>query len=517
MSRVKVEAIENSIEDLILTGMIVDTKFLRLIYKAAKPEYFRSDLVKIVVRWIREYFLSNNSEAPGEELKLIFDLEQGSLDEDEAKTLRLFLKRVSDEYTGSSFNADYVLPKAFEYLEGNAYEYKITLVKRELRRGDLSKAKEIFDNARKEVFEETTTWQSISDIDFLRSWWGETQEEVMSFSGELGRYLPKIERGRLYAMIGPPKRGKSRWLLEWAYQGVIDGLKVVFFSLEMKEKEVDQRWKERISGKEITNKKNDWYTYPILDCKLNQNGECQRPENPNPDHIVCERNFKDNWEDHPDYKVCTACKGSNLFEPTYWMKKEKIKRLTLQEAEKVQKSIDMHVKGDNLRIKYFPLTSATVDDLERALNDLEIGDQFIPDMIIVDYADILKEDLRLGDKRHRVGDNWQQLSRMAKVRNVVLVTASQGNRQSFKKNRIDADDVSEDFSKIMTIDAGFAINEENFDKESPEQTDKFWQVQRIETVILRYGKYVPGLQCVTFNDMARGQLVIDSYITWHGA
>jgi len=145
---------------------------------------------------------------------------------------------------------------------------------------------------------------------------------------------------------------------------------------------------------------------------------------------------------------------------------------------------------------------------------LEIHEGFIPDLIVVDYADIIKEDLRLGDKRHRVGDNWQQLSRMAKVRNAVVVTASQGNRSSAKKNRLDVDDVSEDFSKVMTIDGIFAINERNFDQPNKWQMDHNWQVQRIETIALRYGRFVPGLQCITFNDLSRSQVCMDSYISF---
>ena len=133
---------------------------------------------------------------------------------------------------------------------------------------------------------------------------------------------------------------------------------------------------------------------------------------------------------------------------------------------------------------------------------------------MIDYADILKEDLKLGDKRHRVGDNWQKLSRMAKVRNAIVVTASQGNRSSAKKNRLDVDDVSEDFSKVMTIDGIFAINEVNFDQPDKWQVDKNWQIQRIETIALRYGKFTPGLQCVVMNDLARAQIHIDSYISW---
>lgn len=668
MRLIKNKKIENTIEDLIITGMIVDLKFLQEIHRAAYPEYFETDINRIIVGWIREYHEENKT-APADEMSNIFKLNQNELDEDEAITVRIFLNRISKEYEGKEFNSAYVLPKAFKYLELNAYRHKNDLVKRELRRGNLDRAKIIFDGASKDIFAQVTMWKSLSNHDLLHSWWGEKKHPVMSFPGELGRYMPNIERGRFYAMLGPPKRGKclsenslihlsdgrivplkqmvadkitnilckdednkivpgkvidwinsgkkteyvittksgrtihtskehrfftptgwkklyelklndlvgtikttninttnhymvpknhpyldndilwdkivkikkgkkiqmfdlsikgnhnfiadefivhnSFWLLEWAYNGIFDGLNVVFFSLEMNEHEVDARWKERISGKAIMEKKKNSFTIPVKDCVHNQKDDCSIPERVRNSGSVYNDKLRESYDDHPNHEPCTYCDGiDDIFEPTHWVKKVKMNRLTLAEAQKSQEDLDAHVGFDRLRILSFPISTASVSDLEKSLNELEINEGFIPDLIVIDYGDILKEDLRLGDKRHRVGGNWQELSRMAKTRNAVVVSASQGNRNSAKKNRLDVDDVSEDFSKIMTIDGIFAINEVNFDQPNKWQIDKNWQIQRIETIALRYGKFIPGLQCVVMNDLSRSQICLDSYINW---
>lgn len=512
---IRVDKIENTIEELIITGMIVDTNFLQEIQRAALSEYFVTDVNRIIVSWIREYF-NENGESPGEEMQDIFRLNQGELDTDEAQTVRMFLNKISKEYDGREFNTNYVLPKAFKYLELNAYMHKVTLLKRELRRGNLDHVKQIFNGATKDIFEQVTAWKSLSDLELLNSWWGEKKEPIMKFPGALGEYMPNIERGRLYAMLGPPKRGKSYWLLEWAYNGAFDGLNVVFFSLEMNAKEVDSRWKMRISAKAIMNRKFKEFTIPVKDCVHNQKNECQIEQCTSPGTCVYDDKLRDSYEDHPEHTACTYCEGidDELFKPTYWMEKQKMDRLSLKDAQETQESLDAHVGEDRVRIITYPIASASVSDLERSLNELEQHEGFIPDLIVVDYADILKEDLRLGDKRHRVGDNWQALSRMAEIRNAAVVTASQGNRNSAKKNRLDVDDVSEDWSKIMTLDGIFAINEMNFDQADKWQIDKNWQIQRIETIALRYGRFVPGLQCVVMNDLARAQICLDSYVSW---
>lgn len=513
---IRVETVNNSMEELIITGMIVDTKFLQTISRAALPEYFETDISKILVRWIRDYYFNNNNQAPKEELLSIFQLNEQELDGDESKIVRLFLKKIAKEYEGREFNSDYVLPKAFEYLEFNAYRHKLKLIDRELKRNNLQEAKEIFNGASKEIFTQVTSWKSLSDSNFLHSWWGEKKYPAMKFHGALGEYMPNIERGRFYAMLGPAKRGKSFWLMEWAFQGAFDGLNVAYFSLEMKDAEMDARWKERISGKSIMVQKSKNFMIPVLDCVHNQKNKCQMPECASPGTCVYTKKLRDSYLEHPEHVPCTYCKGreDSIFKPTHWMISKKINRLSLKEAKDTQEIFDEHVGENRVRIITYPIGTATVEDIEKSLEELVLHENFIADMVVVDYADILKEDIKLGDKRHRVGENWQKLSRMAKTRNAIVVSASQGNRGSAKKNRLDVDDVAEDFSKIMTIDGIFAINEVNFDKADKWQIDHNWQVQRIETIALRYGRFVPGLQCVTFNDLSRSQILMDSYINW---
>lgn len=513
---IRVETVDNSMEDLIITGMIIDTKFLQNISRAALPEYFETDTSKILVRWIREYYFNNDNQAPGEELLAIYQLNEQELDKDEAKTVRVFLKKISKEYEGRDFNSDYVLPKAFEYLEFNAYTYKLKLIGRELKRGNLQEAKDLFNGTAKEIFSQVTAWKSLSDPDLTHSWWGEKKYPVMKFHGALGDYLPNIERGRFYAMLGPAKRGKSFWLMEWAFQGAFNGLNVAYFSLEMNADEMDARWKERITGKSVMSSKSKDFNIPVLDCVHNQKNKCQMDVCTSPGTCVYSDKLRDSYLDHPEHVPCTYCKNfkDSIFKPTHWMIKEKIGRLTLKEATTTQEQLDDHIGEDRVKVITFPISSATVEDVERALDELALHESFVADMIVIDYADILKENVALGDKRHRVGDNWQKISRMAKTRNAVVVSASQGNRGSAKKNRLDVDDVAEDFSKIMTVDGIFAINEVNFDQSDKWQIDHNWGIQRIETIALRYGKFVPGLQCVTLNDLSRSQILMESYINW---
>lgn len=508
----EVKTVDN-IENLILTGIIVDASFYRDIHRAAKPEYFNSDIIRVMIPWLHEFYQSSNGAAPLSQIKDIFDVHLTELDEDERITIRLMLKHINDEYAGRDFNKDYILGKALSHLEKNSYEHKVKLIQRELKRDNLDKAKDLFASVQKEVFDEVTQWKNPSENDMIHTWWDSKKEDLMKFPGELGNYMPKIERKRLYAMLGPAKRGKSFWLMEWAYNALVAGLNVVYFSLEMDEDELDQRWKCKLAGREFMEDSEKTYLIPVVDCVHNQDDTCSKRDCTSPGTLVYSGKLMKPFDENLDHIPCSVCRETrpDLFEPAHWFEKKTLPRLTKKEAMLVQEMFDNHVGYGRFRFKCFPIDTATVADLERSLDELETHDGFITDMVITDYANILKHDSRISEHRHRISDIWKSLSRMAKTRNVIGVTASQGTRLSAQKNRLVEGDVAEDWSIVTIIDGLFGINEENYDKQDRHQIDKNWKVQRIETLSLRYGEFTPGLQCITLNDRSRGQICIDSY------
>jgi len=515
MGGIKVTKIDNSIEDLIVTGMIVDTVFYRKTKRATNPMYFKEEQARILAIWVHEYAEYNEDKAPKEEIREIFDIHINDLAEDERSTIRLFLKRILTTYAGREFNSQYIIQKAMPYLKMAAYAYRADLMQLYIKKNDIVKCDEIWNNAKVEIFRETTTIRNASDTDFIDTWWWKRKTTAMTFQDSLGRYMPNIFRGKLYAMLGPTKRGKSWWLQEWAVNGVIDGLQTVVFSLEMTDEETDERLATRLSAKEIMIQKKKNYLIPVIDCEYNQSGLCQRKECKSPETVVrdAQKNILKTYEECPEHIPCTYCRDKELdFKPCHWLVEETISRLTNREAKKYRREFADHYGKDGLQLISFPIGTADVSDVEKALDDLTRDHGFIADLIIIDYADIMKKDNSKGELRFQLRDIWEELSRLAKTRNCIVVTATQGNRQSIYKDRLTAEDVAEDISKVMTIDGIFGINERGHGKESIGDRDRYWKVQRIETLALRYGDFLEGHQCVCLTDRARGQVCIDSYI-----
>ncbi len=120
------------------------------------------------------------------------------------------------------------------------------------------------------------------------------------------------------------------------------------------------------------------------------------------------------------------------------------------------------LKG-NLIIKYYPTRTASVNTLTAHLQQCVLQG-IKPDMVIVDYADIMKSTQHFTEKRHQIGHVYEELRGMAGEFDVPLWTASQANRSSLEEDVIGADKVSEDYSKVMTADFVMSMSRKVEDK-----------------------------------------------------
>lgn len=515
MTALRMRQIDYSLEEMIITGMIVDSDFLNRFQDAGKPEYFESDIVSILAEWVQEYGKENNWQAPKEQIKMIYKVKQGEFDEDEAKTVRLFLNKILKEYNKKSFNIGYVAKRAKPYLKKKAFKYLIREADKLLIRDRLPEAENLLENINKQITENIQTWVDIADFALVNTWWKMSRESLIKFPHELGRFLPPILPGKLYTLLAPPKRGKSFWLLYWAYIAALDGLKVVFFSLEMGEEEVHERLSKMISGQSNHIEVEREYTLPVIDCLHNQTGECERAECASPNTVVGQMQNGmftiDPFEEHPDHIPCTVCKGQDHFIPTSWLEIIVLPTMVKKEIKHQLKQFITHIGGENLKIITYPIGTASPQDIERDLDNLErIG--FYGNFMVVDYAQIMKLDKQITDKRNQISDIYFELSRIAKSRNLCTATGSQGNRASATKNRLTVEDIAEDWGIYMIIDAIIAINEQNFGMQEAHHTDHYWNRQRLEVLALRYGKFIYGKQCLVLNDWERAQVNLDSCI-----
>ena len=80
------------------------------------------------------------------------------------------------------------------------------------------------------------------------------------------------------------------------------------------------------------------------------------------------------------------------------------------------------------------------------------------DLVVVDYADIMKPNFRYADTIENSKSVYVDLRAVAHKFNCAVLTATQTNREGFKSVVAKAEHVSEDFNKVRTVDLMISIN-----------------------------------------------------------
>ena len=120
------------------------------------------------------------------------------------------------------------------------------------------------------------------------------------------------------------------------------------------------------------------------------------------------------------------------------------------------------IKG-NLIVKYYPTKGASVNSISAHIEKC-IVQGFKPDLIIVDYADLLRGTGKSRELRHELGNLYEDLRGIAGEHEMPVWTASQANRSALEEDVIGAEKIAESYAKIMTADFVISLSRKIEDK-----------------------------------------------------
>ena len=122
------------------------------------------------------------------------------------------------------------------------------------------------------------------------------------------------------------------------------------------------------------------------------------------------------------------------------------------------------IKG-HLIIKEYPSKSASTQTIRSHIERLKKRG-INPDMIIVDYGDLLKPVKSQGEKRHELEGIYEELRGIAQYEKCTVITASQTNRSGLAAEVITMESISEAFSKCFVADFIFSLSRTPQDKQA---------------------------------------------------
>ncbi len=216
-------------------------------------------------------------------------------------------------------------------------------------------------------------------------------------------------RKELSLFIANTKAGKSWWLTQLAKMALLHRVRVCHISLEMSEARCSQRYLQTLFA--ISKRK-----------EVFQNTKFQR----------------DTLGRITGFDSVRVTPKLSLDDPNIRGKLErKIDKWSLRLL-------------DHIIIKQFPTGALTVRQLEAYLDNLEVTEQFVPDLLIVDYPDLMKLDR--DNFRLAIDETYKDIRGILVSRNIAGAVVSQSHRGASKVKTVGADNVAEAYSKIAHAD-----------------------------------------------------------------
>jgi hypothetical protein len=221
---------------------------------------------------------------------------------------------------------------------------------------------------------------------------------------------------------------------------------------------------------------------------------------------VAREDLKEAQEDYDDYIPCTICKDfqHNRWGVPWLVPLQVNHAVNVDEAKNKVRSFFINRKR-NFKISTHPNNTLTISTLKNILNRWERVDNFIPDVVVIDYADLLVAE---GTKefRHAQNEIWKNLRALSTARDCLVLTATQADGKAYDRDLLKMSNYSEDKRKYAHVTAMFGLNQDKRGRE------KQIGMMRINQLVAREGEYDSTATITVLQNLTLGQPFLDSFI-----
>jgi len=512
------------IERKITIGLITNTEFITQIRKVWEPRFLESVALRTVAMWCVEYY-DQYKKAPMRNIEAIFfeRLKTKKIDATVANDIQTdVLPSLSEEFEEEHFNLEYTLKLTLRYFNERHLEDHNEKVQALLDKDQVEEAQQLTSSYRPILS------LSTSDIDFtdplllskVTSAFSTQHDPLIRYPQSLGDMMNnQLTRGSFVGFMATEKRGKTWWLMDMALRGVRQKCRVAFFQAgDMTEGQFLRRTSIYLAQRSDQERYTGEIFVPIRDCVRNQLDLCTKPEREVDfgvfgDRDEDEQSFRykitleeilEKYDDWPEYQACHNCvEYSKNKWGIPWVKPVMIKNpLGINEALKIVNEYFIN-KHRKLRLSTHLNNTLSVSKIRTILSEWEMQN-FIPDVVIIDYADLLVSH-GPGEFRHQQNQIWKDLRGLNQELNCLMITATQADSRAYVKNRLDLSNFSEDKRKYAHVTAMYGLNQDAKGRE------KQLGILYINELLLREGEYDPKSGVYVLQSLKTGRPFMGSY------
>lgn len=446
----KVHRKDGGPERRVVTAMVVhETVLGRVCGRWTKGGLFKSEWANTVGQWCVDYY-TKYKKAPGRNITPLFEAWADDNKDTETVTLvERFLGQISDEFSRlkKEINPDHIIDTAGELFNRVAAEKLIAQMEGDLERGEVEKALQRRDKFGRIELGKGEWVDPFRDQSVVDQAFEEKGEPLIRFKGPLQAlgdfFADSLERDGLVALMAPEKRGKTWVLQELAFAAMKQGRRVAFFQVgDLSRNQIMRRLMIRAAGR------------PMKAC------EVRIPTTLDVD-------------EEAGVTIMHDCK---TYEDA----------MTREEAWRACQKVVKKEKDCLMRLAVYPNTFISAAGIDNVIDRWAV-DGWEPDVIVVDYADILAPMVAgAAESRDQINLTWKYLRRISQERHCLVLTATQTDADSYDTDLIRRRNFSEDKRKFAHVTGMFAINQIDSEKRNG--------IMRLNWTVLREGEFFEGQQ-----------------------
>jgi hypothetical protein len=483
-----VEEINPDDEWMLVSHMIMSDEVLEYCFKLHEEKHMQkkqfTTYFQDVYRWLMRHW-KQYGKAPKKTIAKIFNIKKKHFNEDKAKIIESYLDRLAEEFIGyeerdidSDFIKKTVIPR---FIKRYNTQSLLEQLQKNLDQDQYDRVKDLVeqyhDFVDQDEFDPNMGVVSPGIEDSIKRYYMEEKDKGAMFklNGPVGEFIGPFYRGKTYAITGVEKAGKTHFMSEIGYQGAwYHKLNVLDINLEMPVEEKEERFWQRSGGFAIDRDHAGFMLIPVFDCENNQFGQCEVRKRPlNKDPLLFDGDQSVSFYERPEWKVCERCrfqkvrsnaKRTKKFVPHLWFKRIRLKAMTENRLMRFMKQ--QEVFGlQNYRMKCFPRFSATFDEIERFIKQYMSKKNFKPDLILLDYPDILAPIEGSLMDRFNIDYNFKKVSGLSQELNCAMIIGDQAVKGARTKDSLDAMSTSESKTKDAHIDLRLTLNKTEIEHE----------------------------------------------------
>lgn len=444
----KVTTYSGSDERTVVIGMIVDVTVLgHIAAKWTGDGLFASRWSNLIGGWCVDYYTTYNA-APGKTIQGLFQTWADDTKEDD--TVRLverFLESLSGQYNAQKkqSNSEYVIDVAGRLFNRVAVDALATSLQADIAANKVTRALKRLEQFAHVDVGKSSGVNVLTDAEAIKRAFERKADPLVVYEGALGTFFrDALERDALIAFMGPEKRGKTFWLIDIAWRAMLQGRRVALIEVgDMSEGQIMLRLMTR-----------------ALERPLRRTA---------PDKPVLYPAFLDH---PPESKTCNVEHDERTFaDDVSWER-------AFKRCQKIIKAVGT---GDNLRLACYPNSTLTAQGVDSLIQTWERQGWGPPDVVVIDYADVLAPPSGSADTRDQINQTWKALRALSQRYHCLVVTATQSDADSYSTETMDMGNFSEDKRKNAHVTGMVGINQTVEEKKRG--------LQRLNWLVLRESEF----------------------------